>query len=419
MPKKEIDYSNTIIYKISCKDTNINDVYIGHTTNFVQRKYAHKQGCINDKNANYTCKLYEVIRKNGGWCNWKMEIIALINCRDHYEARKKEQEYFITLKATLNSIEPMPKEKIIENIENIENNEKIKGNKLVTNKSPNSIVTNFTCECCDYICSKNSEYIKHLLTQKHIGNISGNAKISLSKMQIHTCKFCNKIYKSRKGLWSHNKLCNKSIEPNIEIKVLTDLVLELVKSNNTLQKQMIDVCKNIQPSNIITNSNNNNKTFNLQVFLNEECKDAMNITDFMNSFQLQIKDLEKVGKLGYVDGITDIIVQKLKELDIKQRPMHCSDSKRETIYIKDEGIWEKEGPANNKVKKVVGHVSKHNLNLLNSWKDLHPCCLNSNSPHNEHYLHLIKESLGGPEDMDLTESKIVKKISKEIIIDKK
>ena len=145
----------------------------------------------------------------------------------------------------------------------------------------------------------------------------------------------------------------------------------------------------------------------------------MNLSEFIESFQLQIKDLEKVGKLGYVDGISDIIVQKLKELDIKQRPMHCSDSKRETIYVKDEGIWEKEGPANNKVKKVVGHVSKHNLNLLNSWKDLHPCCLNSNSPHNGHYLHLIKESLGGPNDMDLTESKIVKKISKEITIDKK
>ena len=108
MPKKEIDYSNTIIYKITCKDPNITDVYVGHTTNFVQRKHAHKQGCINNKSHNYNCKVYETIRNNNGWDNWNMEIINFFNCKDHYEARQKEQEYFILLKATLNSIEPLP-----------------------------------------------------------------------------------------------------------------------------------------------------------------------------------------------------------------------------------------------------------------------------------------------------------------------
>jgi hypothetical protein len=305
----------------------------------------------------------------------------------------------------------------------------------------------YICEICNYKCYKKSDMTYHLQRPKHL-NILKIKSQQENNNTSYSCLNCNKIYTSKNGLWKHNnnklKKCTEKkgsivepiVEPIVELQtndnnlIMTlikehndfkNIILEVVKQNQDLHKQMIDVCKNIQPSNIITNSNNKiiNKTFNLQLFLNEECKDAMNIKDFMNSFQLQIKDLENVGKLGYVDGITDIIVQKLNELDIKQRPMHCSDSKRETIYIKDEGIWEKEGPANNKVKKVVGHVSKHNLNLLNSWKDLHPCCLNSNSPHNEHYLHLIKESLGGPEDMDLTESKIVKKISKEIIIDKK
>jgi hypothetical protein len=297
-------------------------------------------------------------------------------------------------------------------------------------------IPKYFCKDCDFKCDKKSIWDKHILTRKHI-NVYKCLPI-ISNEKIFTCD-CGKIYKYRQSLYVHKKICIKDEKETINIdsskndlNILTNLVLEVIKSNTELhkqnqdlQKQVLEVCKNIQPSiintnsNIITNSNNNNKTFNLQVFLNEECKDAMNIKDFMNSFVLQIKDLENVGKLGYVDGITDIIVQKLNELDVKQRPMHCSDSKRETIYIKDEGIWEKEGPANNKVKKVVGHVSKHNLNLLNSWKDLHPCCLNSNSPHNGHYLHLIKESLGGPEDMNLTESKIVKKISREIIIDKK
>jgi hypothetical protein len=332
----------------------------------------------------------------------------------------------------------------------------------------------YECNLCNYKCSRKNDYDKHIMTRKHINTtkyngITTKVATTLESSSPFTC-ICGKIYQHRASLYNHSKKCNnvgEKISENSnsicisngsensnsicisngsensnsicisngsdsEMSLLKSLVIEVIKSNaglhkqnNDLQKQVIELCKNIQPNNIITkNSNNiiknsNNKTFNLQVFLNEECKDAMNITDFMNSFVLQIKDLENIGKLGYVDGISDIIVQKLKELDIKQRPMHCSDSKRETIYVKDEGIWEKEGPSNNKVKKVVGHVSKHNLNLLNSWKDLHPCCLNSNSPHNGHYLHLIKESLGGPNDMDLTESKIVKKISKEITIDKK
>jgi hypothetical protein len=116
MPKTEIDYSNTIIYKITCKDPNITDVYVGHTTNFVQRKHSHKQGCINNKSHNYKCKVYETIRNNSGWDNWNMEIINFFNCKDHYEARKKEQEYFVLLHATLNSIEPMPKPKSTQEI---------------------------------------------------------------------------------------------------------------------------------------------------------------------------------------------------------------------------------------------------------------------------------------------------------------
>lgn len=111
MPKTEINYSNTIIYKITCEDKSIKDVYVGHTTNFVQRKYAHKQGCINPKSTNHKCKLYSTIRENGGWTNWTMEIVKIVNCNDHFEARIKEQEYFVLLNATLNSIETMPKPK--------------------------------------------------------------------------------------------------------------------------------------------------------------------------------------------------------------------------------------------------------------------------------------------------------------------
>ena len=272
MPKNEIDYSNTIIYKITCKDTNIKDVYVGHTTNFVQRKHAHKQTCVNNKASNYKCKLYEVIRDNGGWQNWTMEIINFYNCKDHYEARKKEQEYFILLGATLNSIEPLPKPKVIipkdkvmepikeetylcdfkcSNSNEIEtHNESDKHLKRISDEKNKKHI--FFCEYCDYKCSKNSEYIKHLLTAKHISNASGNKIISAS----FTCEKCNKVYKSRKGLWGHNKKCNIetinsiSTENNTtpsdsDLKNLTNIVIELVKSNADLQKQVIELCMNV------------------------------------------------------------------------------------------------------------------------------------------------------------------------------
>ena len=163
MPKTEIDYSNTIIYKITCKDPNVKDVYVGHTTNFVQRKHTHKQCSINDKTANYKCKLYEVIRNNGGWSNWQMEIINFLNCHDHYEARQKEQEYFILLNATLNSIEPMPKPKQKETI-----------------ITPIIIKPTLYCETCDIHCSTLKIFEKHNETSKHKKKKANN----MSKREI-------------------------------------------------------------------------------------------------------------------------------------------------------------------------------------------------------------------------------------------
>ena len=159
MPKTEIDYSNTIIYKITCNDPAVTDVYVGHTTNFVQRKHAHKQNCINAKTANHKCKLYEVMRNNGGWENWKMEILRFVKCHDHYEARQKEHEYFISLHATLNSIEPMPKPKPKE---------------IIIKK--NVIKQNFYCNVCNVHCDSVTSYETHNETKKHKKNTECNVK---------------------------------------------------------------------------------------------------------------------------------------------------------------------------------------------------------------------------------------------------
>ena len=204
-----------------------------------------------------------------------------------------------------------------------------------------------------------------------------------------------------------------------EIKTLTSLVLGLVKSNNDLQKQMIDVCSKIQPSTINnTNShnNNNNKTFNLQFFLNEECKDAMNLNDFVESVQLQMADLEKIGELGYVEGVSKFIMGKLNETDVNKRPVHCSDAKRETLYVKDDNVWTKEGEENSKIRGAVKKIEKKNIKLLNVWKEAHAGCMDSESPYNDQYTHMIIGSLGGCEPDNV--NKVIKKIAKATIIDK-
>jgi hypothetical protein len=295
MPKNYIDYSNTIIYKITCKDETNSDVYVGHTTNFVQRKHAHKQSCTNPNSLNYNVKLYEVIRANGGWNNWKMDIINFFECKDHYAARKKEQEYFISLNATLNSIEPFPKpkEKVIipiidkkqrkiffcttcniqcNTIKLLEYHNKTKKHlKNLKNPIPNENNSKqpmkFLCDICDFSASKESNYEKHLLTRKHQTLTNPNNKNANAELKTYHCK-CGKTYKHLPTLSTHKKNC--SIVKNIQLNILPinnividnkeedksiiellikenaefkNIVLEIMKSNSNLQQQNNDIQK--------------------------------------------------------------------------------------------------------------------------------------------------------------------------------
>jgi hypothetical protein len=288
MPKIEIDYSNTIIYKITCNDQNIKDVYVGHTTNFVQRKHAHKTSCINKKSANYKCKLYETIRSNNGWSNWKMEIINFFNCADHYEARKKEQEYFVSLNANLNSIEPLPKPKSkIQSIPMLEKTQKISiycktcnvylqntelleihnnTKKHIKLCNANNLIeklnNKYSCEKCKMITNNKKDFNKHLSTSKHKNNhlINNNlTEISntLTNITLIQCKHCNKKYSSRVGLWYHNKkfhTIDEQTTQNLEdehsitqkyetIQPTNDEIIKIVKAqiheNNETRKFMI------------------------------------------------------------------------------------------------------------------------------------------------------------------------------------
>jgi len=292
----------------------------------------------------------------------------------------------------------------------------------------------FICEDCCFKSNSKKDFDKHLLTSKHVRltNVNENSNdISITEKEFK-CIDCNKLYKSRVGLWKHKKTCkifheeiseNKitSSSSESEIKILTNLVLDVVKQNQELTNKIVDICKTGIQSNTISNSNinSNNKTFNLQFFLNETCKNAMNITDFINSLQLQLSDLENVGKLGYVDGISSIIVQNLNALDETTRPIHCTDKKRETFYIKDEDKWEKDDEQKKKIKKVINKVAFKNEKLLMKFKELHPNCNFSESKYADQYSKLVIEAMGGAGNNDKEkEEKIIRNIAKEVTISK-
>ena len=204
-------------------------------------------------------------------------------------------------------------------------------------------------------------------------------------------------------------------------KQLNQMLIEQNKQNNELQNKVLELAKNNSHNNSITNSHNNshNKTFNLQFFLNETCKDAMNIMDFVDSIKLQLSDLEKVGKIGFIEGISNIIVKNLNSLDENKRPVHCTDSKREVMYVKDEDKWEKENETKQKMRKVIKHVTHKNSKLLKEFKTKYPGCEKSESKFSTAYDKLIIEAMGGKGDNDLEkEDKIIKNIAKNVTIDK-
>ena len=288
----------------------------------------------------------------------------------------------------------------------------------------------YICDFCDYNTCNKKDFTKHTSTVKHNNNVNGN-QMEIQEIEkipnkgTYVCN-CRKIFKTNSGLWKHRKTCDvKNNANNEDITSLANLVLEVVKSNNELQKQnqemqkqIIDICKN----GIISNStvNSNNKTFNLQVFLNEDCKDAMNITDFVDSIKFQLADLEHMGQVGYVEGISNIIIKNMKALDITKRPVHCTDQKRETIYIKDEGVWIKEDEDNKNVRKLIKRVAFRNSKCIRLFKEKYPDCVTSESRYSDTYNKIVLEAMGGgPKCNDYdSENKIIKKIAKVVTIDK-
>ena len=296
----------------------------------------------------------------------------------------------------------------------------------------------YECELCDFICCKKYSWDRHILTSKH-QNATNSNKLATEKGQKGqneqneqklSCERCNKEFKDRTGLWRHKKKCDMIIlqEQTIsngsnlnDINNLTNLICELVKSNTDIHKSVIELCKNGTNNNSGNTNiiNSNNKTFNLQVFLNETCKDAMNISDFIESVKLQVSDLENVGKVGYIEGISNIIIKNLNALDVTKRPVHCADQKREVMYVKDENTWEKDDEANKKLRKAIRMIAHKNICMFKAFREKYPDCEEYDSKRNSQYNIIVYEAMGGKGDNDYEkDTKIIKKIAKVVGIDK-
>ena len=296
--------------------------------------------------------------------------------------------------------------------------------------------SHFLCEECDFTCYKLSNYDKHLLTSKHKNRTKLNDlehKMPKNAEGLFQCD-CGKKYTARNSLWYHKKKCQittaSMVEYNHNNPSENDLIMLLIKENSELKTMMIeqsnkmmeqstmmiDVIKNGTHNTTTTNSHN--KAFNLNFFLNETCKDAMNITDFVESIKLQLSDTENVGKVGYVEGISSIIVRSLKELDVTQRPVHCTDQKRETMYIKDDDKWERDEDQK-KMHKIVRKVTDKNARMVMQFKEVHPDCMTSSSRYSDQYRKIIMEAMCGRGDNTFEkEEKIIKKISKAVLVNK-
>jgi hypothetical protein len=304
---------------------------------------------------------------------------------------------------------------------------------------------NFVCELCDFSCCKLSNYNKHILTLKHM-NTSKRLTLADKKMpknatpEVFTCE-CGIIYKHRQSLYKHKQknMCNKEKNEMVIIKseqLNTEIVIDLLqkqmvenqemrkllmeqqKQNTELTKQLTEISSKPTMSNSM---NTINKSFNLNFFLNEQCKDALNISDFVDILKLELEDLENTGRVGFVEGISKILMKNLRQLDQFKRPIHCSDLKRDILYIKDKNKWEKENEEKDTLKKAIKEIANKNIKQISEWVIQNPECKDYDSKKNDQYMNIILNAMSGSsvEEQQTNINKIVKNITKEVVIEKK
>lgn len=288
----------------------------------------------------------------------------------------------------------------------------------------------FCCDICDYITSRKSQYMRHLLTPKHknvdkpLTNVYKKVPKSSTPIQNSFSCICGKTFGYRQSLSVHKKKCNYTEHGEVKMNepINTEVVMQLIKQNQDLQEilhdhhtKMYDLAKE---GKYITNNTTNN--FNLNVFLNEQCKDAINIMDFVDSLNVQLKDLEHTSRVGYAEGVSQIFTKALSDLTVHTRPIHCSDSKRDVLYIKDGGFWYKDDEDNSKLTRAIKIVGNKNIQKISEWQKVYPEYNDPESKQNDHYMKMICNAMSGStkEEANRNYEKIVKNIAKGVVIDK-
>lgn len=290
----------------------------------------------------------------------------------------------------------------------------------------------YNCNICDFLTFNKNDYARHIATKKHLRNTSATFGNILATEKTLHCEYCDKPYTDRSGLWRHKKKCQQSQKLNSKSHFNDDptdkqLIMLLIKENTELRKEQSDIKEiileivkngthNTTNNAVTNNTNSHNKAFNLNFFLNETCKNAMNITDFVDSIKLQLSDFINVGEVGFIEGISDIIVKNLNSLDETIRPIHCTDQKRETFYVKDENIWEKEDEDKKKIQKLIKNVAFKNEKLMKSYKEKYPDYNDPDSKRSDQYSKTVIEAMDCKEE---SREKIIKNISRATIIKSK
>lgn len=300
----------------------------------------------------------------------------------------------------------------------------------------------FDCKICNFTCANRYNYNRHIDTAKHKKMLEKEQKRAkkvgqqeiCKEVSLYNCEVCNKTYKKYNSYWYHARRCKKSSTIQLELAVLpssdlsrksdhsmdalTNIVKELVAQNQELKQIIAEKSSDITNNNYSVNNNGTiNNKFNLNFFLNEECKNAFNITDYINNIQLQLEDLETTAQLGYAGGITKIISDRVKDCGLYQRPFHCTDSKREIVYIKDNDVWEKENSDKPRMRKMITNVIHKNIQQLSKWHEKYPECLDADHNKSAEYLNIMIEANGG-QDREKKEDQILKNILKEVLVEK-
>ena len=312
------------------------------------------------------------------------------------------------------------------------------GDILVTKRSKKG-ASEFHCEKCDVYCSTKYNLSRHEATVKHLANAQvtlgdkkeqkgANLFVTMSaKPSTHlvkySCEQCGKEYFSRNGLWKHRTKCitmygntARQEQKGVRASTETELMMLLIKENVEFKSLMIKMLEN--GTNNTTHTNSHNKSFNLNLFLNETCKDAMNISDFVSSIKLNLDDLENTGRRGYIEGISDIFLKNLNSLEQHMRPLHCSDLKREVLYIKNNNEWTKETEEKPILTKAIKNIANQNIKQIKHWREKYPDCTSAESKKNNMYLKIVSNSMNGltEEESHKNINKIISNVAKESVI---